>query len=260
MGQRKLKMKYNLMIAACLLFGACSKEDHVAPTIRYISINGSTDHGSLEAGIENEIGILIQDENVRQVSCTVQREGPDANHDHGSATNFYGMVIPNHGYFMFNGFRNLDGELDEAVFNFEIPAANSGLWKIQVEALDRAGNYTRVEEYVAINSMAFPFVSLTGLSSALTIGEGTLTAPVLTNWDWQGDIYDLDSLDYVRMTIQRNGDTLQSYINEEPNAWTLDVSNIPVTMPAEPGQYQFRLEVGDINGNQTWRTSTLIAE
>jgi hypothetical protein len=260
MGQRKLNMKYNLLIAACVLFCACRKEDNVAPTIRYISINGSTDHGSLEAGIENKIGILIQDENVRQVSCTVQQVGSDANHDHGNGTNFYGMIIPNHGNFMFSGFRNLEGNQDEAVFSFDIPAATSGLWKIKVEALDRAGNLTRAEEYVSINSMVFPFISLTGLNSALTVGDGTLTAPVLTNWEWQGDIYDLDSLDYVRMTIKRNGNTLQSYINEDPNAWSLDVTNIPVTMPSEPGQYDFRLEVGDLNGNQTWRTSTLIAE
>lgn len=253
-------MKYNILIAACVLFCACSKEDQVAPMIHHVSINGSSDHGSFEAGIENEIAILLNDENISQVKVSLEKEGLNANHDHGSGTNFYGMIIPNHGEFSFNAVRNLEGTQAEAVFNFDIPAATSGLWKLQVQGIDEAGNLSSAVEYVAVNSMVFPFISLTGLNSALTVGDGTLTAPVLTNWEWQGDIYDLDSLDYVRMTIKRNGDTLQSYINEDPNAWSLDVSNIPVTMPSEPGQYEFRLEVGDLNGNQTWRTSTLIAE
>jgi Bacterial Ig-like domain len=261
MGTRELMHHSISCLALCaMLFGSCSKEKNAEPIIQKLEVNGFTDHLSLEAGAMNTIKIIVADNDAVQVKLSLSKDGLYANHDHGFDVNYYGLLIPNHGDFAFDAVKNISELTPETAFTFTIPNDNSGLWKMNVQVLDDAGNLTSMSESLAINSMTFPNVSISAMNPDLELGEGRITGAINTTWNWSGSVFDFDSLSYVHATIQQNGDTISSYINNNPSTWSLPLNNIPMAMPDQPGQYQWRLELMDYEGNQTWRTSTLVVE
>lgn len=254
-------MRTSLLSIALLSLMACSKEDKLSPVFASISLNSSDDHYYLEAGINNTLGIALEDDALFQLRCTITKQGNYANHDEHSTASYFGMLIPNHGDFALDTVRNLSGTSQNINLVFPVPAENSGLWTLRLQALDEEGNLQTMEEDVMINSSIYPALSIVSLGSDIAVGNGKLTAAAGTPWNWQGDIYDLDTLDYVHITITQNGDTISSYIQNSIATWTLDLQeNFPMNMPSDAGQYQFKLRMGDIEGNETWRTSTLIVQ
>jgi hypothetical protein len=251
---------FTLTIALLSLL-ACSKKDNSAPEFASVIINGSNDHPSLFAGQNNTVTIALQDEALFQLRCTFTKQGSYANHDAHTTDSYFGMLIPNHGEFKLDSVRNLNGTSESIDIVFPVTAENSGLWTMQLQALDEEGNLQTMVEDVMINSSIYPSLSITMLGSDVSIGDGKLTAAANTPWNWQGDIYDLDTLDYVHITVTQNGDTISSYIQNDPSTWTLDLhDNFPMQMPSTAGTYQFLVRMGDIDGNETWRSSRLIVE
>jgi hypothetical protein len=228
------------------------------PLFESIKVNGSSDHFLLEAGIVNQITLKVTDNNLSQVKLTLERQGDFANHEHMANTNFFGLKIPNHGSFAYQEVRNVAESNMDISFMVDIPFETFGLWNLKIQALDQEGNLNSKDIDVSINSMAYPFVSISSMNPGFAFGDGNITADSGSPWQWEGEIFDLDSLDYVRITIQQNGDTISSFIAEDPQTWTMDLTDIPMSMPSTIGQYQWRLEMADHLGRQTWRTSTLI--
>lgn len=243
------------------LFAACSKKDDTAPVLAKISVNNTTDHFYLEAGISNTIAIQLQDESLFQLRCTLSKQGTIANHDEHSTGSYFGMLVPNHGDFALDTVRNLSGSEESVQLTFDVPSENFGLWTMRLQALDEDGNLQTTEEDIMINSSIYPSLSIVSIGAEVSIGDGKLTAPAGTPWNWQGDIYDLDTLDLVHITVTQNGDTISSYLQNQPLTWTLDLQeHFPMSMPSVPGQYQFRVRMRDLLGIETWRTSTLIVQ
>jgi hypothetical protein len=241
----------------CILC-ACSQKDNQAPFIAEMLVNGNSEHFALIAGIDNQLTFHLSDnEGLAQMKISLVKNGNYANHEHGTSTEYYGLYIPNHTDFDTVIVRNLSGKSQHINITCPIPYATSGLWTMTVQVLDTEGNLQSVNNNVFINSWAYPFLSMTSLNPQLLTSTGTITGIASTDWNWQGDLYDLDSLAYVHITIRQNSDTVYSYINDQPNTWTMNLESIPLSMPEAAGSYQFRIEMADLNGFTTWRTSTL---
>jgi hypothetical protein len=251
-------MKYITIFIALCTFWGCSKKDNQAPFIAEMMVNGNSEHYSLEAGLDNQLTFHLSDnEGLAQMKISIVKNGNYANHEHGASTEYYGLYVPNHSDFDTVIVRNLSGTSQHLSIACPIPYATSGLWTMMVQVLDNEGNLQSVDNDIFINSWAYPFLSMTSLNPQLLTSTGTITGNASTAWNWQGDLYDLDSLAYVHITIRQNSDTVFSYINDQPNTWTMDLESIPLSMPEVAGNYQFRLEMADNNGYTTWRTSTL---
>jgi hypothetical protein len=249
------------LILAIGFLVACSKKDDTAPEFGDIDVNGATDHFFLEAGVSNTIRIALKDESLFQLRCTISKQGTIANHDEHTTASYFGMLIPNHGDFALDTVRNINGSEQTVTINFNVPLLNSGLWLLRLQALDNEGNLQTWEEDVMINSSAYPILSLVSMNEALTIGDGKITAPAGTPWQWQGDIYDLDTLQFIHITVMQSGDTVFSYLLDDVDTWTMDLQdNFPMSMPTETGQYQFKVRMADINGVETYRNSTLVVQ
>lgn len=251
----RLRLLFFLILT---VLAGCQKSDEIVPSILSITINSeSTEHPHTIAGQSFSIEISLED-NSDLGQVKVSMVALDGHIDPEEVVPL--MFCPNIGEWPFLKILNLDGTNQDVVLDILCPDSIQGVWEVEVEVIDKAGNISSKSFPLHVQNDFLPYIGVNTLNavpdenSVVHFNTGETLEVTGEALDQDGDI-----LSSVFCKLERNS-VLVWEQTWSPEFWSFDLSQIVIPAFTESGEYVFTIFITDNEDQQYWKTLNIQVE
>lgn len=250
--------KYSFLLpffAAVLLLASCEKMDEEKPVIHYVHNTGVTDHDlHADAGSAMSVDIKVSDnKSLKQLKIEIYK----ASAAHLHSTDPVAFKLPQLGQWDTIFVKNIADSEYTGTFVFNVPDTISGAWIMEVTVLDDEGNINTVDAGIMVNNPLIPLIVVQSTNPVVS-ANGNIQISQNNSLELTGFVVDMDTLDYVKLSVIRSSDTTWTEQWQPIDNWTFNLDQVVIPPFVLTGTYRCVIEAGDITGRYHYATANIV--
>jgi len=254
----KLKLFTGAFVATLtfVLF-SCDKQDEESPSVISVYNVGVTDHYlHADAGSALSLEVKLSDnKSLKQVKIEIYR----ATTVHSHSTEIAAFTPPQLGAWDTVFVKNISDTQYSGTFVFNVPDTISGSWMVTVSALDEEGNISFEDSDLMVHNPHIPLV-LVQSTTPIVSSNGIIQIQQGNTLQLTGNVVDLDTLDYVRVSLIKSSDTTWTTIWQPVETWTFDLNQVLFPLFDQVGTFKCVIEATDLSGRYHYASATIKVE
>jgi hypothetical protein len=253
----KMKMKYLMLGMMVITIFSCTKDENQdleRPILQSVLVNNvQQETHELQAGSNFVVQVNVSD-NADLSQLKINVHSADDGHGHGVLPGYEGMV--NQGVWSYNRVFELSGSSAEPSATIAIPDSISGVWHLEIMAIDKSGNEAIEQVYniVVLNAntpdLDYEVIDAQISGDAYSIATGEL-------FKFSASVFDEDLVSELHISISSEEGVLY-WENEwtSINQASFSTGNLEVLMN-NAGLFDVHIHATDSQGFQSERVFEL---